>query len=174
MSQIDNEWDASGAVDAATRATEQGLEAASAATTQAAGQAEAAMQRTGAQVRDGFALMSNAGVDGGQFMLSNLKAGADSFTASVEASFSRTSETLTSLNIKAVDMLRENVNSSFELWEQMIGARTLTQVLDLQAEHARKRVELLGEQGRALTAMAEKLTFDGFAPMRAGLRKAAA
>ncbi len=169
MTPSDNEWDASAAAQAATETAGQAVGAAG----DAARQVGETVRAAGAQVRDNLAAVSSLGADHGQFVLNSFRAGADAFTASVEASFGKASAGLTDLNIKAVDILRENVNSSFELWEQMIGARTLNQVVDLQADHARKRVELLGEQGRALSSLAQKIAYDSFEPLRSGFTAAA-
>ena len=161
MTQTDNQWVAS-------------PEAVENAVADAAGQAGATVKAVTAQARDHFALASTMGADGSQFMLNSFKAGADAFTASMETSFGKASAGLTDLNVKAVDVLRENVNSSFELWEQMIGARTLNQILELQADHARKRVERLSEQGQALSSLAQKVAYDSLEPLRSGFVKAAA
>jgi hypothetical protein len=97
-----------------------------------------------------------------------LTAGMEQFTASVEKSFSRVSEDMTAFNIKAVDILRENVNSTFELWEQMIGARTFMQAIELQTSHAQKRAAALGEQSQSLSALAQSIAQNSFDPMRNG------
>ncbi len=125
------------------------------------------------RTRDGLAFAFGTGLEGGQIMLSTLKTGTETFTASMEAGFSRATEGLTALNGKAVDILRENVNASFELWERMIGARTMLQAMELQSDHARKRIELLGEQSHALAVMAGQVAARSLEPSQAAARTVA-
>ena len=69
-----------------------------------------------------------------------------------------------------IEMIRANTNATLDFAHEVVGVKSPSAFVELSAEHARKQAEVLAEQARHLTGMAQKLTTDMAAPMQAGMK----
>ena len=69
-----------------------------------------------------------------------------------------------------IEMIRANTNATLDFVHQVLGVKSPSAFIELSAEHARKQAEAFAEHARHLTGMAQKLTTDMAAPMRAGMK----
>ena len=83
------------------------------------------------------------------------------------------------LNRKAIDIARRNINNGFGLAERLAGARNLAEAMELQATYWRKQFGELASQAGEMRTLSTKVTADVAAPIKAqvtrrmkGLRKA--
>jgi hypothetical protein len=71
------------------------------------------------------------------------------------------------LNRKAIDIARHNVNTGFGLAVSLAKAKTLAEVMELQAAYWRKQLGELAAQAGEMRTLSTKVTADVTAPIRA-------
>ena len=76
------------------------------------------------------------------------------------------------LSLKAISSLRSNTEAGFAHLEALVGAKTLSEVIELQTSFLRKRVELMVEQAKDLQAVSTKAAEDVTKPLKAAFEKA--
>jgi phasin len=95
---------------------------------------------------------------------------ADAFEASVatfERSFDAAGQGAAAFNRKIVDIARRNVNSGFDLAKSLAGAKSLADMVELQAAYWRKQFDILTAQAEEVRALSTKVTADAAAPIKA-------
>jgi len=88
---------------------------------------------------------------------------ADAFQASVatfERSFDAAGQGAAAFNRKIVDIARRNVNSGFDLAKSLAGAKSLADMVELQAAYWRKQFDTLTAQAEEVRALSTKVTAD--------------
>jgi phasin len=87
----------------------------------------------------------------------------DAFDASVatfEKSFDAAGQGAAAFNRKIIDIARRNVSSSFDLAKSLAGAKSLTDMVELQTEFWRKQFGTLTAQAEEVRALSTKVTAD--------------
>jgi phasin len=69
-------------------------------------------------------------------------------------------------------VLRANAEASFSHLEALVGAKTLSEVVELQTAFLRKRVESTVEQAKEFQAVASKAAEDVSKPVKTAFEKA--
>ena len=95
---------------------------------------------------------------------------ADAFQASVatfERSFDAAGQGAAAFNRKIVDIARRNVNSGFDLAKSLAGAKSLADMMELQAAYWRKQFDTLTAQAEEVRALSTKVTADAATPIKA-------
>ena len=101
-----------------------------------------------------------------------LKAAAEEATDVLEETYSNATKGSTEYGLKLIDAARVNANAAFDFFSQVIAVKSLSEALELSTAHARKQFETVTEQGKELTAIAQKVTTDAAEPLKAGVTKA--
>jgi phasin len=94
----------------------------------------------------------------------------DAFDASLtafETSFDAAGQGAAAFNRKLVDIARRNVDASFDLATSLAGAKTLSEMLELQAAFWRKQLGVLTAQAEEVRALSTKVTADTAEPIKA-------
>jgi phasin len=94
----------------------------------------------------------------------------DAFETSVatfEKSFDAAGQSAAAFNRKIIDIARRNLNSSFDLAKGLAGARTLTDMVELQTAYWRDQFGVLSAQAEEVRALSTKLTDAAAAPIKA-------
>jgi phasin len=87
----------------------------------------------------------------------------DAFEASVttfEQSFDAAGQGAAAFNRKFIDIARRNLNSSFDLAKSLAGAKSLTDMVEVQAAFWRKQFGALTAQAEEVRALSTKVTDD--------------
>jgi phasin len=87
----------------------------------------------------------------------------DAFDASLttfERSFDAARQGAAAFNRKIVDIARRNVDASFDLATSLVGAKNLTDIVQLQAAFRRKQFDTLTAQAEEVRALSTKVTAD--------------
>jgi phasin len=95
---------------------------------------------------------------------------SDAFEASVttfEQSFDAAGQGAAAFNRKIIDIARRNVSSSFDLAKSLAGAKTLTDMVELQTEFWRKQFGSLTAQAEEVRVLSTKVTDDTTKPLKA-------
>jgi len=94
------------------------------------------------------------------------KAAAEEATSAFEASYSTAAKGLVEFNGKALEALRVNAEANFAFLKSVIGAKSVSEFVALQGEHARKQVETIGAQAKEITALAQKVATESAEPIK--------
>ncbi len=104
-----------------------------------------------AQMKDGYA---------------KLKAAAEETTDLVEDTYATASAGVKDFNLKALDAARLNMNAGFDHARDLMGAKSLAEVIELQSAYIRKMFDSLQTQGKDLSAVAQKTATDTIEPVK--------
>ncbi|TPI09540.1 phasin [Mesorhizobium sp. B4-1-3] len=121
---------------------------------------------------DQIRAFAEKGVEQSKEAYSKLKTGAEE-TQKVLQSTYETAKTISSdVSLKAIAALRANAEASFSHLEALVGAKTLSEVVELQTAFLRKRVEMAVEQAKEFQTAATKAVEDVSRPVKTAFEKA--
>jgi phasin len=101
-----------------------------------------------------------------------MKAAAEEATDVLETTYSTATRGASDYGLKVIEAARVNTNAAFDFAGELITAKTLSEVIELTSAHARKQFEAYTEQGKELTALAQKVATDTAEPIKGGMNRA--
>jgi phasin len=101
-----------------------------------------------------------------------LKTGAEETQKVLESTFETAKTVSSDLSLKTIAALRANAEAGFSHLEALIGAKSLSEVVELQTSFLRKRVESTVEQAKEFQAVASKAAEDVSKPVKTAFEKA--
>ena len=75
-------------------------------------------------------------------------------------------------NLKVLEIARTNTSTAFEYAQELFGAKSLPELVELSSAHARKQFEAMTTQTKELTELAVKVTAGIAEPLKTGVTKA--
>jgi phasin family protein len=96
---------------------------------------------------------------------------ADETTSAFEVSFAAAKRGALAINAKAFEALRANGNANFDFLKAVFAAKSLSQVITLQTEFARKQVKTMTSQTEDLGALMQKAMADAVEPIKEQVAK---
>jgi len=75
-------------------------------------------------------------------------------------------------NLKIIEIARTNANTAFEYAQELIGAKSPSEFVELSAAHSRKQFDTMMVQTKELTELARKMTTKMTEPLKAGVTTA--
>jgi len=100
-----------------------------------------------------------------------LKSGAEDAQKVLESTFETVKSVGSDLSLKTIAALRTNSEAGFSHLEALVGARTLSEVIELQTAFIRKSVETAVEQAKELQAVTTKAAEDVSKPIKTAFEK---
>jgi phasin len=97
------------------------------------------------------------------------KMGAEGISSALDASFTAVSHGVGELNAKAVEILRNETVSAFDLLQALMTAHSLPEALALQSRHLRTHFESATLQAKDFMRLAQKIATDTAAPFTVSL-----
>ena len=83
-----------------------------------------------------------------------------------ERSFGAAGQGAATLNRKVIDIAQRNINSGFDLAKSLAGARSLAEIMELQAAYWRKQFDTLGAQAEEVRSLSNQVTADAVRPVQ--------
>ncbi len=102
-----------------------------------------------------------------------IKSAAEEATGLLEDTYATASKGAADYALKVIEMTRENTNATFDFAVELLGAKTMSEFIELSSAHARKQFESLSEQTKELASLAQKVATDAVEPLKEGMTKAA-
>lgn len=99
------------------------------------------------------------------------KTAAEEASAAVEASYGAAREGVVAFNVKAIEAWKAGAEANFDLIVSVASARSVSELVTLQSEFARKRFEAASSQAKELAELARKVADQTVAPIKAQLAK---
>jgi phasin len=100
-----------------------------------------------------------------------MKAAAEEASRTLESTIYSAQAGSMELGIRAIDALRSNADMSFSHMEALMGAKTLSQFVELQTSFMRKQAEVTLEQARSMQDAARKVAEDVAKPGKQAAEK---
>lgn len=75
-------------------------------------------------------------------------------------------------NTKFIEFARANTEAAFEFVQKLSSVKSPSEFFELSTNHSRKQFEILTEQTRELTALAQEVALAATEPLKAGAMKA--
>ena len=102
-----------------------------------------------------------------------IKSAAEEATGVLEDTYATATKGAADYAHKVLEMARENTNANFDFAVELLGAKTLSDVIELSSAHARKQFEAMSEQSKELAALIQKVATEAAEPIKEGMSKAA-
>lgn len=120
----------------------------------------------------------DAAVDATDAAVEEAAAAADRLARDAAAAAERTAEAvqngssaavdaLTRYNAKVLDMMRANAASTTALFAALVQAKSVPEAMSINADHLRRQMETLANQGRELATLAQTVALDALQPFKA-------
>jgi len=90
----------------------------------------------------------------------------------IQASCTTAAKGAMEYNVKVVEIARANANAAFDYARDLNGVKSPSEFIEVLTQHARKGFDVLSEQAKELTALAQKVTSEAAEPLKAGVTKA--
>ena len=72
---------------------------------------------------------------------------------------------------RVLEFAQANANSSFELTQRLLNAKSPTEFFEVSSDHMRRQWEMLADQTKQLTELAQSVTAAGAEPLKSGFEK---
>ena len=100
------------------------------------------------------------------------KATAEENTEMLETVYTTASKGATDYGLKVIETARANSNAAFDLYGELLGAKTYAEVVEKTTAHMRTQFETMTAQAKELTEHAQKVATDTAEPIKSGVSKA--
>ena len=100
-----------------------------------------------------------------------MKSAADDATGLVEETLETAREGAFALSVKALDAAKSNSDASFALARDLFGAKTFSDVVELQSSFARKQFDAFTSQFKELQELTQKFVTDTTKPVAEKVEK---
>jgi phasin len=124
------------------------------------------------EVPAAFRELAEKGVAQAKENYERMKAVAEDTSDVLETTYATVSKGTADYGLKVLEAARLNTNAAFDFAEQLFGAKSFSEVVELSATHARQQFEAYSAQARELTELAQKVATDSAEPVKSGFSKA--
>jgi phasin len=101
-----------------------------------------------------------------------IKAATEEATDLIEDSYATASRGAADYNLKLIEAARANTNATFDYAGQLLGAKSLSEAVELSTSHLRKQFDILSAQTKELTALAQRVANDTVEPLKESVNSA--
>jgi len=101
-----------------------------------------------------------------------MKSAAEESTAMLEDTYATATQGVTAYNLKLLECTRNNVNAAFDFAAQFMSVKSMSEAVELSSAHVRQQFDVMTEQGKELTNLAQKTAAETAEPIKAGVNSA--
>lgn len=101
-----------------------------------------------------------------------VKSAAEQATDVLEDTYSTASKGCTGYGLKLIETARANSNAAFDLYGELMGAKSYAEVVELTTSFMRTQFETMTAQAKELSEEAQKVATDCAEPMKEGFSSA--
>jgi phasin len=110
------------------------------------------------EVPAAFREIAEKGVAHAQDTYEKAKAVAEEATDLLKDAYTTAAKGATDYNLKVMEIARTNANTAFDYAHELLGVKSLSELVELSTAHARKQFEAMTAQTKELTEIAQKVT----------------
>jgi phasin len=126
-------------------------------------------EASAAQATTAFREFAEKGISQAKDNYAKMKTAAEEATGMLEHTYANASKGVADYGLKVIEAARANSNAAFDFATELLGARTMAQVVEISTAHTRKQIESITEQARELSALAQKVATTTAEPIKEGL-----
>jgi phasin len=119
-----------------------------------------------AEIQQSFRSALEKGVVESRAAFSKAKTAADETASALEVSFAAAKDGAVAIHAKAFEALRANADANFDFLKAVFAAKSLSDVIALQTEFARKQVETMTSQTKDFGVLTQKAMVDAVEPIK--------
>lgn len=123
------------------------------------------------EVPELFREMAEQGVEQAKANYARLRSATEDATEVVEDTYLQATRGATEFNLKAIEALRANVNANFDYARVLLGAKSLSEAVEISTTHLREQFDVLSAQTKEMSALAQRVASDAAEPMQTSLNK---
>ncbi len=133
--------------------------------------APAAVLAPVAQMQESVRKAVEKGIADTRTAYAKAKSAAEEATGALESSYSTAAKGVIEFNTKALDALRATAEANFDFAKAVINAKSVSELVSLQGEHASKQVETINAQAKEIAALAQKIAAELVEPIKSQVAK---
>ena len=123
------------------------------------------------EIQQSFRSALEKGVVESRIAFAKAKTAADDTANAFEVSFAAARDGALAINAKAFETMRANADANFDFLKAVFGAKSLSDLMTLQTEFARKQVETMTSQTKDFGALTQKAMADAVEPIKEQVAK---
>jgi phasin len=123
------------------------------------------------EVPEQMRAFAEKGVSQARESYTKFKDAAETHNSTIEAVFTTATKGATEYSAKLLDIVKANTSATFDFAQELVGAKTPSQAMELWSAHAKKQVETLTAQAKELTELAQKIATETAEPIKTGASK---
>lgn len=121
---------------------------------------------------DQFRAFAEKGVEQSKEAYAKMKTGAETAQKALETSFENAKSVAGEMSLKSIAAARTNAEAGFAHLEALVGAKSLSEVIELQTAYLRKSVETVVEQAKDFQSASTKAADELSKPVKDAFEKA--
>jgi phasin len=123
------------------------------------------------QVPEVFREMAEKSVEQAKDSYARLRSAAEDATDVVEDTYLQATRGATEFNLKAIDVIRENVNANLDYVRALLGVKSLSEAVEISTTHLREQFDALSTQAKEFSALAQKVAAETTEPLKSSASK---
>jgi phasin len=113
-----------------------------------------------------FGSLAEQGIARAQASCEKIKVASEQMGETLRDSYSANAESATSYGLKVIEISNANTAAAMDFFVHLLGSKSVTDVIALSAEQARKTFDATSAQNRELWELAQKLATEAGEPLR--------
>ena len=101
-----------------------------------------------------------------------MKTTTDEMTDRLRESYATATRGANDYGLQLIEAGRAHANSAFDYATKLVAAKSFSELVELTTTHAREQFEVLTEQSKKLTSLAQKVANETAEPIKEGMTKA--
>ena len=118
------------------------------------------------EVPPAFREMAEKGIEQAKGNYEKMKTAAEQATGTLEATYATASTGCTAYGAKLIETARTNSNAAFDLYGELLTAKTLSEVVEKTTAYMRTQFETLTAQAKELGEQAQKVATETAEPIK--------
>jgi phasin len=120
------------------------------------------------EVPAAFREFAETGIAQTREVYERLRKGAEQATAVLEATCTKGGKGATEYGSKLIEIMHSNTDAAFNFADELMSVKSFAEMIELSAKHTRKQLEVLADQTKELTALAQKVAAEASEPIKSG------
>jgi phasin len=121
---------------------------------------------------EAFRDMAEQGSAQAQHAYEKIGAATEQASNIIKNAYSTAAQGAVDYNVKLIEAARANINAAFDHAHALLGVKSPSEFVEVSTGHTRKQLEVLSEQTKELTTLAQKVTLATAEPLKAGITNA--
>ena len=124
------------------------------------------------EIPTAFREFAEKGVSQAKENYEKMKSAAEEATDLLVGTYATASKGASEYGLKVIEVARSHTNATFDFVTELMGAKSVSEFVELSSGHARKQFEALTAQSKELAALAQKVAMDTAEPVKESVSKA--